>query len=73
MIVAVRERIGVGLMSEWVLVIFIWAGPMAKGDSVSMLSVPVASKHACEREGASAEALVRRTAKEYRYVCLHTE
>ena len=55
---------------EWVLVLYIYAGVWAKGDSVAMTNVPMVSMEACERAAKDAESLVKASAKEIRYVCL---
>ena len=57
-------------MSPWVLVIYIYAGMMAKGDSVTIHSVPMPSESVCRREGSRGSELVTGSAKTYRYVCL---
>lgn len=58
---------------SFVLVMYIYAGAFAKGDSVAMFSVPMASLEACQREGPKGEALVRGSAKEYRFLCLKAQ
>lgn len=55
---------------SFVLVMYIYAGMMAKGDSVAMLSVPMPSMEVCQREGRVGEKLVGGSAKDYRFVCL---
>lgn len=55
---------------EWILVMYIYAGMLAKGDSVVMATVPMASQEICQREGKKGEALVGGSAKEYRFLCL---
>ncbi|MGE4243694.1 hypothetical protein [Ramlibacter sp.] len=57
----------------WILVMYVYAGMLAKGDSVAMLTVPVASQEVCEREGRKGEKLVGGSAKEYRYLCLKVD
>lgn len=56
---------------EWTLVIFIYAGMLAKGDSVALQALPGwTSKTACEQAGRDLEPLVKTTAKELRFVCV---
>lgn len=57
-------------MSAFYLVLYIYAGVLAKGDSVSMVSIPQTSKEACMAAGKAAEDLVKNSAKELRFVCL---
>jgi hypothetical protein len=57
---------------SFVLVLYIYAGVLARGDSVAMHSVPMPTMAACEREGRKAEALVKGSAKDLRFVCLDT-
>jgi hypothetical protein len=57
---------------SYVLVLYIYAGVLARGDSVSMLSIPMPSMEICQREGRKAEELVRGSAKEFRFACLKT-
>jgi len=57
-------------MTTFYLVLYIYAGMLAKGDSVSMVSIPQPSKEACMAAGKSAEDLVRGSAKELRFVCI---
>lgn len=59
-------------MSAWVLVIYIYAGVFAKGDSVALESVPMVSERACEAAAQKSKALVKDSAKEFRHVCLAT-
>jgi len=57
----------------WVLVVYIYAGVWAKGDSVTMYAVPMASQEICESNGEKLDSLVRGTAKEVRFVCLKNQ
>lgn len=54
----------------WVLILYIYAGAFAKGDSVTLHSVAMPTKAACEREGQRAQSLVQGSYKELRYVCM---
>lgn len=55
----------------WILVIYIYAGMLAKGDSVTLLNAgEFASKAACESAGKAADPLVDGSAKDLRFVCL---
>ena len=55
---------------SFVLVMYIYAGVFAKGDSVAIHSIPMPSQEVCEREGRKGEKLVSVSAKEYRFICM---
>lgn len=56
---------------SWVLVMYIYAGTFAKGDSVSMVTVPgFHSEVACNEEGAKGNILVKGSAKDYKFICI---
>lgn len=55
---------------EWVLVIYIYAGMWAKGDSVAITTVPMTSESACQTAGEKLAPLVDGSSKEVRFVCL---
>jgi hypothetical protein len=55
---------------EWVLVLYVYAGIMAKGDSVALTTVPMESEKACRLAGNAANALVSGSTKNVRYVCV---
>ena len=57
---------------SWVLVIYIYAGAWAKGDSVTLATVPMASQELCEKAGNNLDPLVSGSAKEVRFVCLRS-
>jgi len=57
-------------MSAYFLVIYIYAGMLAKGDSVAMLSVPQPSLEACHAAGKKAAELVSGSAKDLRFLCI---
>lgn len=58
-------------MNEWILVIFIYAGILSKGDSVAIQSVPGWTNQTnCEKAGKQLGTLVSGTFKDVRYVCL---
>ena len=54
----------------WTLVIYIYAGAMAQGDSVTLTSVSMASQEVCETAGQQLDSLVSGTTKVVRYVCV---
>lgn len=55
----------------YTLIIFIYAGILAKGDSVALDHVPgFETKAACEQAGAATKKFVKGTAKEHEYVCV---
>lgn len=55
---------------DWMLVLYIYAGVWAKGDSVAMATIPMATHEACEKAAKESDSLVKQSAKEIRYVCL---
>jgi len=55
---------------EWILVMYIYAGMLAQGDSVVMATIPMTSQEVCQREGTKGEKLVSGSAKAYRFICL---
>jgi hypothetical protein len=57
-------------MSAYFLVLYIYAGMLAKGDSVSMVSIPQPSLQACLDAGKDAARLVASSTKELRFVCI---
>lgn len=60
-------------MTTWTLVLFIYAGALAKGDSVAITNVPhFQSRGACEAAGAAMKPLVTSTFKELRFACVRT-
>ena len=59
---------------SWTLVIFIYAGVLAKGDSVALTYIPgFKSEAACAAAGSVSKPLVKDTFKELRYVCFRQE
>lgn len=57
---------------SWVLVLYIYAGAMARGDSVALTNVPHATQQACQASGKQAELLVSGSMKSVRFICLKT-
>lgn len=57
-------------MTAFFLVLYIYAGAFAKGDSVAMVSIPQPSQQACMAAGSAASDLVRGSAKELRFICV---
>ena len=55
---------------EWVLVIYIYAGMLARGDSVALTTVPMSSEKICNEEAKKLDDLVSGSSKNVRYVCL---
>ena len=58
---------------SWILVIYIYAGAMAQGDSVTLTSVPMSTQELCESSGQELDPLVSGTTKVVRYVCLKNQ
>jgi hypothetical protein len=55
---------------EYVLVLYIYAGALAKGDSVALTTVPMQDKVTCETAAKQAESLVHMSTKVLRTSCL---
>ena len=56
---------------SWILVMYIYAGVWAKGDSVAMNTIEGFSSIAtCQAAGEKFKPLVNSTSKESRFVCL---
>lgn len=55
----------------WVLIIYIYAGALASGDSVSLTNVDgFTSQQACQEAGAQGKGLVSTSSKVYKFVCV---
>jgi hypothetical protein len=52
------------------LIIYIYAGAMAQGDSVALTSVPMQDVATCQKAAKQAESLVARSTKVLRTACL---
>lgn len=62
------------MMGTWVLIIYIYAGVLAKGDSVAIDHISgFSSKENCMAQGQLAKDLVGNTTKDYRYVCINAK
>jgi hypothetical protein len=58
----------------WVLVIYIYAGMWAKGDSVTLTTVSgFTSLASCEAAGKQSEVLVKDSAKTARFMCVEVK
>ena len=55
---------------EYVLVLYIYAGALAKGDSVALTTVPMQDIATCQKAATQAESLVRASTKVLRTACL---
>jgi len=55
---------------EYVLILYIYAGALAQGDSVALTTVPMHDKITCETAAKQAESLVARSTKVLRTSCL---
>jgi hypothetical protein len=60
-------------MSEWFLVIYIYAGMLAKGDSVALVSVPMATHQLCLKAAEESSKLSENSSKITRTVCLKSQ
>ena len=58
----------------WTLVLYIYAGVLAKGDSVTLTPIQgFKTLEACQIAGKDSKPLVSGSAKELRFVCLKQE
>ena len=58
-------------MDTWILIIYIYAGVMARGDSVTTVAVPnFKTEAACVVAGRKTAEFEANTAKEHRFVCV---
>ena len=61
-------------MTDWILVIYIYAGAWSRTDSVAITSVPMFTEQACQKAAKDAELLLKHpTSKEIRTVCLRAK
>lgn len=58
------------MTAAYFLVLYIYAGTWAKGDSVTMTVIPQASEQQCKESGRRSVELVRDTLKEMRFMCI---
>jgi hypothetical protein len=59
---------------SYVLVLFVYAGVLSKGDSVALTNVPgFKSEVLCEEAGKSSVNLAKGTYKDAKFVCLKQE
>jgi hypothetical protein len=57
----------------WILILYIYAGTFAKGDSVTLANVPgFMSEAQCIDAGNRTKPLVANSAKELRFVCVQS-
>lgn len=58
---------------SWTLALYIYAGALAKGDSVTITTIPgFQTKAHCEAAGAASQPLVAGSTKNLRHVCIQT-
>lgn len=60
------------MIGSWILVIYVYAGMLSKGDSVAMTTAHFSSKELCEQAGKEADKLVAKSVKDVRYLCFKT-
>jgi len=59
---------------SWTLVIYIYAGMLAQGDSVALTHIQGFRTEAqCDAAGAATKPLVKGSTKDIRYVCIKQE
>lgn len=58
-------------MSTWILILFVHAGMMSDKDSMGITNVPgFKTEAACIAAGKASDALVKRTTKDIKFVCV---
>lgn len=56
---------------NWILIIYIFAGPLANGDSVALTNISgFHDEQSCNQAGKTASKLTLHSSKEYRFVCV---
>lgn len=56
---------------EWILILFIYAGALARGDSVAIESVPgFKTQQSCQAAAQQVEKFTQGTAKNIRFACV---
>jgi hypothetical protein len=59
---------------NWTLILYIYAGVLASGDSVALNHIPgFKTEQHCQAAGSAAKPLVKGSAKEIRFVCIRQE
>ena len=62
------------MIATWTLILYVYAGLWANGDSVSLQTVTgFSSEQACVRAGVQSTPLVKGSAKEIRFVCVEVK
>lgn len=62
-----------GGVLAWTLVIYIYAGPLADGDSVTVTATPMATEELCRAGGEALGSLVSNSTKVLRYECIRNQ
>lgn len=58
-------------MITWILILTLYAGPLSKGDSISLVSVPgFLNERECIAAGEKADKLVGMTFKKSNFICV---
>lgn len=58
----------------WILILFIYAGPLSRGDSVALTNVQgFRTEQLCQEAGRATKPLIRDTVKDVRFVCVKAE
>jgi hypothetical protein len=71
MVLAGHDGLETGTMTTYTLVMFIYAGILSKGDSVTLTQISgFSSEESCKSAGIAAAPLVKGTVKEVRFACL---
>ena len=59
------------MISQWVLIIYLYSGTIIH-DSTSIITIPMATKEACEIAGEQSKALIAKSFKKLNFVCIKT-
>lgn len=62
-----------GGVMAWTLIIYIFAGPWATSDSVTVAATPMATQEICMQAGKDLDSLVSGSKKEVRFVCVRNQ
>ena len=58
-------------MTEWILVVFVYAGAFAKGDSVALTTIPgFPTQVECQTAGRFIQPMDEGTSKNIKFVCV---
>jgi len=59
---------------SWTLILYIYAGALASGDSVTLMNIPnFKTEQHCQAAGNAAKPLVSGSSKNLRFICIRQE